>query len=256
MVEITVCLTFDFDAESAQVRQLEEPVRVSKGQFAIRKGIPRILTLLNKHHIKATFFTCGWVAEKYPERTQELIDNEHEIAAHGYLHEYFDTLSKDEENDIIDKTTEILKGFTNKVLGFRAPYFKLSANTLELLAEKDYIYDSSLMENGHPFLLSFPESEKTVLEFTVEWFLDDWALFESHQHPHSAVLDIWKNQFDSFLEMNDIPENLRVINYTFHPSCIGHAYRINVLDNLISHMKAKGAQFARMGDVARSLVRK
>lgn len=255
MVEITVCMTFDFDAESAQVRQLEEPVRVSKGQFAIRRGIPRILSLLNKHGIKATFFICGWVAEKYPELTKNLVDNEHEIAAHGYLHEAFNTLSNNEENDIIEKTTIMLNRFTKKVLGFRAPYFKLSINTLKLLAENDYLYDSSLMGDDHPYFLNFPGSRSTMVEFPVEWFLDDWVLFETHQHPPSAVLDIWKSQFDSFFEMKDIPENHRVINYTFHPSCIGHAYRINVLDNLISHMKAEGARFARMGDVARSLLK-
>lgn len=254
MPEVTVCLTFDFDAESVQVRQLEEPGRISKGQFAIRRGIPRILSLLNKHGIKATFFVCGWVAEKYPELMKKIVDDNHEIAAHGYLHEEFDTLSISEERDIIEKSTRVLKEFTEKIHGFRAPYFKLSKNTLKLLTEAGYIYDSSLMGDDHPYFLELPESSNKMVEFPVEWFLDDWVIFEHHQHPPAIAFDIWRTQFDSFIEMGDIPENHRVINYTFHPACIGHAYRMLIFNSLISHMKTNNAKFARMEDVAKSLL--
>ncbi|MFX1283348.1 MAG: polysaccharide deacetylase family protein [Promethearchaeota archaeon] len=251
--EITVCITFDFDADSVQVRQLEEPGRISKGLFAIRRGVPRILSLLNKHEIKATFFVCGWVAEKYPELTKKIVANEHEIAAHGYLHEYFDTLSIDVEKAIIDDTTKILEQYAKKVYGFRAPYFKLSSDTLKLIMDAGYIYDSSLMADDHPYFLSFPESQNKMVEFPVEWFLDDWVIFEDHQQSPTVAFDIWKSQFDAILEMEDIQSNLRILNYTFHPACIGHAYRINVLDRLISYMKTKNAKFAKMVDVAKSL---
>ncbi|MFX0208661.1 MAG: polysaccharide deacetylase [Candidatus Hodarchaeota archaeon] len=253
--EITVCLTFDFDADSVQARELEEPGRISKGLFAVRRGMPRILSLLDKHNIKATFFICGWVAEKYTELTKSIIDYQHEIAAHGYLHEYFDTLSIYEEKAIINNTTQILERFTEKILGFRAPYFKLSSNTLRLLAEAGYIYDSSLMADDHPYLLSFPDSAKKMIEFPVEWFLDDWVMFENHQHSPENVFEIWKSQFDAFLDMEDVPTSHRIINYTFHPACIGHAYRIKILDRLISHMKSKNTRFVRMMDAAEELFR-
>ncbi|MFX1246713.1 MAG: polysaccharide deacetylase family protein [Promethearchaeota archaeon] len=252
--EITVCITFDFDADSAQIRQLEEPGRISKGLFAVRRGLPRILSLLNKHKINATFFVCGWVAEKYPELTKRIVENKHEIAAHGYLHEYFDTLSIDEEKTIIDNTTRILTKFVEKIGGFRAPYFKLSSNTLKLLAEAEYIYDSSLMADDHPYVLGFPESKNKMIEFPVEWFLDDWVIFEEHQHSPSVALEIWKGHFDAMLEIQDIQPNHRILNYTFHPACTGHAYRIKVLDQLISYMKIKNTRFARMIDVAKSLL--
>ena len=84
MSELTVCLTFDLDAESAQIRQKENPVRISKGQFAIQRGMPRILSLLNKYEINATFFVCGWVAETYPEIVEKItgiMKKQHEPAA-------------------------------------------------------------------------------------------------------------------------------------------------------------------------------
>lgn len=253
--EFTVCLTFDFDAESVQIRQQEEPGRVSKGQFAIRKGIPRIISLLDRYGIKATFFVCGWVADKYPELTKTLVTKGHEIAAHGYLHENFDTLTVSDERKIIDKTTQSLKKFSREIKGFRAPYFKLSTNTLKLLTESNYIYDSSLMADDSPYLMTIPETTNKLIEFPVEWFLDDWVIFEDKQHSPSVALDIWKSQFDSLYKMMDLPQNQSVFTLTLHPACIAHAYRISVLERLISHMKEKKVQFSRMVDVAESLLK-
>ncbi len=255
LTNIIVCLTFDLDAESSQIREREDPVRISKGQFAIRRGMPRILGLLAKHQIPATFFTCGWVAEKYPETVQEIITQEHEVAAHGYLHEYFDTLSIFEEKDVLAKTFRVLEELGGSVHGFRAPYWKLSSDTLRLLADAGYIYDSSLMSDDHPYLLQVPGSDKKLVEFPVEWYLDDWPAFEQNLYPPSMVFETWKAQFDALLQ-EDIPEDYRVFTLTNHPSCIGHAYRIRVVDRLIEHMKASGARFATMSDVAASILTK
>jgi peptidoglycan/xylan/chitin deacetylase (PgdA/CDA1 family) len=253
---ITVCLTFDFDAESAQVRQLEEPGRVSKGQFAIKRGLPRILSLLDKNNIKTTFFVCGWVAETYPDLTQRIVDNGHEIAAHGYLHEYLDTLSFYEEKEIFKLTDAALKEFIPSVKGFRAPYWKLSPNTLKLVVNSGYIYDSSLFDDDRPYLLEIPDTTGKIVEFPVEWFLDDWIVFETHQNNPSTVLEIWKSQFDAFIDSDDVLDESRIFQLTCHPAAMGHAYRIKVLEKIISHMKCQNAKFSRMGDVAEILLSK
>ncbi|MHA2073332.1 MAG: polysaccharide deacetylase family protein [Candidatus Hodarchaeales archaeon] len=247
---VRVCLTFDFDAESVQVRQLEELGRVSKGQFAVKRGISRILSLLNRYNINATFFVCGWVAETYPELTQAILDNGHEIAAHGYLHEYFDKLSLFEEKEVFNKTDSILREFTSEIKGFRAPFWKLSSDTLRLVADTGYIYDSSLFADDRPYILEISDSNKNLVEFPVEWFLDDWVVFEEHQHSPSTVLDIWKSQFEAFLDSEDISDESRVFQLTCHPAAIGHAYRLKVLEQLIVYMKSFNTIFSKMGDVA------
>jgi peptidoglycan/xylan/chitin deacetylase (PgdA/CDA1 family) len=254
VTDIIVCLTFDYDAESVQIRALEEAVRVSKGQFAFRRGLSRILALLEKHEIQATFFTCGWVAEQYPETMSKLLEKNHEIAAHGYLHENFDTLSIYEQKDALRKTHKALEEIGGSVKGFRAPYWRLAHNTLQLVAEMGYIYDSSLMADDRPYVLQFPDINRKLVEFPVEWFLDDWPLFEIQQKSPLAVFEIWKAQFDALLKMDDIPEGYRVFNLTLHPACSGHAYRIQLLERLIKHMQDAGAQFSRMGDVAEGIL--
>ena len=250
MTKIYVCLTFDFDADSAQVRQKEDPVRISKGQFAVQRGLSRILTLLERYEIKSTFFVCGWVAESYPGHIDEINLAGHEIAAHGYLHENLDKLDFNEEIIVHEHTHQILEGMIGKVKGFRAPYWKLSESTLTILSEMGYVYDSSLMDEDRPYVYSVPESPKNLVEFPVEWFLDDWILFETHQKTPEEVFEIWKAQFDAILSVEDLEDSRRVFTLTCHPSCIGHAYRINVLERLIRYMKTKQAEFVKMIDLA------
>jgi peptidoglycan/xylan/chitin deacetylase (PgdA/CDA1 family) len=244
--EITICLTFDFDAESVQVREREELGRVSKGQFAVQRGVPRILDLLKKHEIRGTFFTCGWVAEKYPESVNQIIDNGHELGSHGYLHEYLDQLSIYQETIVMEKTHKILCEFSNEILGFRAPYWQLSPNTLKLIADAGYIYDSSLFSDDRPYVIQ----SLNLVEFPVEWFLDDWIIFEIHQHPPTAAYDIWKSQFEAYLKLEDIPADRKIFTLTCHPAAIGHAYRLNVLEKLIEYMKAKKVTFVTMKEAA------
>ncbi|MFX0087866.1 MAG: polysaccharide deacetylase [Candidatus Hodarchaeota archaeon] len=253
---ITVCLTFDFDAESAQIRQLEELGRVSKGQFAIKRGLPRILSLLDKYNIKATFFVCGWVAETYPDLTNGIVNDGHEIAAHGYLHEYLDTLSVYEEKEVFILTDKALKKFSPSIKGFRAPYWKLSPNTLKLVADMGYGYDSSLFNDDRPYIIEVPNTDRKLVEFPVEWFLDDWIVFEGHQNSPSAVLEIWKSHFDAFINSDDISDEYRIFQLTCHPAAIGHAYRLRVLEQLISHMKNSNVDFSRMGDIADTILSK
>lgn len=250
MNEVYVCLTFDFDADSAQVRQKEDPVRISKGQFAVQRGLNRVLSLLAKYNIKSTFFVCGWVAESYPQHIDDINTAGHEIAAHGYLHEYLDELEFNEEIIVHEHTNQVLEGMTGKIRGFRAPYWKLSKSTLTIIAEMGYIYDSSLMDEDRPYVYSVPESPRNIVEFPVEWFLDDWTLFEEKQKTPSEVFEIWKAQFDGLLEMEDLKESRKVLTLTCHPSCIGHAYRINMLERFIRYMRSKQAVFVKMVDLA------
>ena len=119
-----VLLTFDFDADSAeQLRSPDKPVKLSKRQFGPRVGVDRILKLLDKYQIKSTFFIPGWTADTYPDAVQNIIKADHEITAHGYLHENLSELNEDEERRVFKKMISALRKQTEKKpIGFRAPH--------------------------------------------------------------------------------------------------------------------------------------
>jgi peptidoglycan/xylan/chitin deacetylase (PgdA/CDA1 family) len=246
-----VLLTFDFDAESAQVRKTPQlPVTLSKGQFA-RVGVERILGLLDKYRIHSTFFTPAWTARQYSGVVHEIARRGHEIAAHGYLHENLSELDENEERGVHEKSVNMLEEAAGKKpIGFRAPYWEWSARTLGFLRKYQFAYDSSLMSDDKPYLID-GGSSAAIYELPVEWFLDDWTLFEEHRQSPSMVLEAWRSEFDAVHDLG-----VGYFMLTMHPECVGRASRINMLEQLVNHMRArKGIVFARCDELVEHLRR-
>ena len=238
-----VLLTFDFDAESAQVRKTPNlPVSLSKGQFAPRVGIRRVLDMLDTYGIRATFFTPAWTARQYQQETREIARRGHEVAGHGYLHENFSELSDDEEWKVHQKSVDILEEVLGRrPVGFRAPYWEWSTRTLPYLRRFGFMYDSSLMNDDKPYLIRSEGETAGIYELPVEWFLDDWELFEKQRQNPSAVLDTWRSEFEAVYDLE-----VGYFMLTMHPECIGRAYRMAVLGQLIDCIsKKEGIIFAR-----------
>ena len=87
MKPFPVLLTFDLDGETA----FEEihpgiPYYVTQGGYGPRKGVYRIMDLLDEYDIKGTFCVVGQTAERYPEAVEEIVSRGHELACHGYTH--------------------------------------------------------------------------------------------------------------------------------------------------------------------------
>lgn len=242
-----VLLTFDFDAESAQIRKTPHlPVAISKGQFAVNVGVPRILETLDRHGIRATFFVPSWTAQRHMDSTREIARRGHEIAAHGYLHENLPELSDDEELAVHEKSIRIIRQVTgSRPIGFRAPYWEWSTRTLNHLRKCGFKYDSSLMNDDKPYLIQGNSARDDMYELPVEWSLDDWTLLETeHQSPES-VLNAWRSEFEAVYEME-----VGYFMLTMHPECIGRASRIILLERLIREIeKKKGAVFARCDEL-------
>jgi len=115
----------------------------------------RILELLKRHSVHATFFILGWIADREPVVVKKIQDGGHEIGTHGYAHRRIVDLSPDEFRLDLERSLEALKraGASN-VVGFRAPSFSIVASTLwalELLKQSGLRYDSSVFPTGvHP----------------------------------------------------------------------------------------------------------
>ena len=114
----------------------------------IVQGTNKILNILNERNIKATFFVLGYYAEKYPELIEKIIDENHEVASHGYSHTDITKLTQDEFKDDLLRSIKILEKLTgDNVWGFRAPFFTVVKETswaIDIMKKMGLKYDSSI----------------------------------------------------------------------------------------------------------------
>ncbi len=244
--DFILLLSFDLDGESAEVRKGEDPVAISRGRYGVRVGVWRILELLEKYGVKTTFFVPGWIAEKYPSIVFEIHRRGHEVAVHGYMHERLDELTFNEEVRVFELAEEyIFKATRLKPLGFRAPYWRFSSNTLSILLNRGYVYDSSLMDYDEPYVIG--ENDRVIVELPVDWRLDDWPYLEIARITPREALDMWLEEIDYAWRRRGY------ISLTFHPQCIGRGARILVLERILFEALKRRAWIPRAIDLARRI---
>lgn len=119
----------------------------------VERNIARILELLAEHDTHATFFTLGWIAERYPRLVRAIVDAGHELASHGYGHERASDLSRTAFRDDIDRAKKLLEDIAGtEVKGYRAPSFSIGTKNLwafDELARAGHRYSSSIYPIRH-----------------------------------------------------------------------------------------------------------
>ena len=252
---VAVALSFDSDHETNELRDGGKSVgRLSWGQYGNRKGVPRILDVLSRHEISATFFVPAVTALLHPDEQRRVIDLGHEIAIHGWIHELNSILPYETEKDLMFRSAETLEKITGvRPVGLRTPSWDFSPNTLQIERELELLYDSSLFADDDPYELVEHGKPTGIVELPVEWIRDDAVYFNMARFdglrpytPPTAVFDIFKREFDGAKEESGL------FVLTMHPHVIGYRSRIWILDNLIDHMKTSGdVWFATHADIAR-----
>lgn len=264
---LAVALTFDFDAESywLYLTRGEAPSAVSRGTYGAREGVPRILRLLDKYGLPATFFVPGYTADQHPDLVRAIVDADHEIGHHGYLHEPPNLLTPEEERRMVERGLESLDRVVGKKpLGFRSPSAELSRSTLGLLAEYGFEYDSSQFGADRPYWVEDNGQRLNLVEVPMAVELTDSCHFMFLVAPGapialpglsapSKVEEIWRGDFDGAYEEGD--DACYVL--TMHPWIIGRYHRMQMVERLVRHMlEHDGVWFARMGEIASYFRRK
>lgn len=248
-----VMLTFDLDGVSAILNRDPDVVNhasvMSRHEFGLRVGASRILDLLDKYEIQATFFIPGYTAERNEAIVKEIARRGHDIGAHGYLHEPPSTLEPEEEKEILDKAMAILEGITGRrPLGFRSPSLEASKHTLQFLVEKDFVYDSSLMGHDAPYFVDTPNGR--IVEIP-----NDWAQGDAHYYAYNRgsgsmatpqdIYQAWEMEFDGAYQYG----SSLILN--LHPHTTGRLAKMMVLEQLIKYIKGHAdVEFMRCIDVA------
>jgi peptidoglycan/xylan/chitin deacetylase (PgdA/CDA1 family) len=263
-----VCLTYDFDAMSGFIaRGLTSPTPISRGEFGA-VAAPRILGLLARHDIKATWFIPGHTIETYPRACSEIVRAGHEIGHHGWTHVPPNDMSKALEEEGLVRGIDAIRAMTGAApRGYRSPSWDLSPHSVRLLLGHDFYYDSSMM--GHDWLpyrvrqgdvielqqpVQFGASTR-LIEMPISWSTDDYPHFEFLRQGNTILQgmmnanDVLSNWIDDFLYMKRSTD-WGVMTYTMHPYVIGRGHRMLMLERLIERLFAEGARFTTMLEAA------
>ena len=250
---VAVLLSFDVDNETVQgLRTGAVSIGpLSQGQYGARVALPRVLRLLEEEDVPATFFFPAWSLKLAPEQA-DLIQapGMHEIAVHGWIHELNTALDGETEARLLRQATDAIEEITGvRPIGYRAPSWNHSPNTLRIIREMGFLYESSLMADDRPYELVQDGEPTGLVELPVEWILDDAPLFnplgDRYMNPRD-VLSVWIDEFDGAWEEGTM------FLLTMHPHVIGHRSRIVVLEEFINYIKAKdGVWFGTHAEAAR-----
>ena len=249
-----VALSFDSDHETNELRDGGRSIgRMSWGQYGSRVGVPRILDLLHRHAMPATFFVPAVAALLYPDEQRQVIAQGHEIGLHGWIHELNSILPEKDERELHLRSSDTLTQITGvRPVGMRTPSWDFSPATLSIQREMGLLYDSSLMADDDPYELNQDGVPTGIVELPGEWIRDDAVYFNMNRfqalRPYTAptaVLDIFRREFDQAYEDGGL------FLLTMHPHVISYRSRIFILEELVRHIKSKpGVWFATHRDVA------
>ena len=249
-----VALSFDSDHETNELRDGGKSIgRMCWGQYGNRVGVPRILKLLAKYNIKATFFVPAVAALTYPDEQRQVVAEGHEIGIHGWIHELNSILPYEAERDLMLRSADTLVKITGvPPKGLRTPSWDFSPHTLTIEKEMALLYDSSLMSDEDCYELLLDGAPSGIVELPVEWVRDDAVYFMMHRFqqlrpyaPPAAVFDIFRREFEAAYEEGGI------FQLTMHPHISGYRSRIWILDEIIRLAKSKGdVWFATHAEVA------
>lgn len=252
---VAVALSFDFDNDTPSLRDNRtSPSLLSQGEYGARTALPRVLALLSRYGIPATFFIPAVSAKLYPAEVKRIASAGHEIGVHGWIHERNSLLDEADERELIKRSMATLTEISGKKpVGLRTPSWDYSPNTLKLIQELGFLYDSSLMADDSPYEVLSEGKATGVVELPVEWILDDFPYFGMDRFsttrpytPPSHVYEIWSAEFDGAYEEHGL------FLLTMHPHVTGHRSRIALLERLVQHIRSKpGVWWATHEQVAR-----
>jgi peptidoglycan-N-acetylglucosamine deacetylase len=236
-----VALSFDSAHETNELRDGGESIgKLSQGQYGNRQGIPRILDILAKSDVKASFFVPAVVALLYPDEQRSIVAEGHEIGIHGWIHERNSVLPAEAERDLQMRSADTLERIAGvRPVGIRTPSWDFSPNTLAVTRDMGLLYDSSLMADVDCYELLLDGANTGVVELPVEWIRDDAVYFNMNRFaglrpytPPTDVFDIFKREFDGAYSEGGL------FQLTMHPHISGYRSRAWILEELIRYIRA------------------
>ncbi|AXV17592.1 polysaccharide deacetylase (plasmid) [Neorhizobium sp. SOG26] len=241
---MAVAVSFDSDHETFELRNGGISIsRLSQGQYGARRGTPRILALLEKYCVPASFFMPAVSAMINPEEVKAVIAGGHELGMHSWIHEFNSRLDHATERDLAFRAADMLEKISGvRPVGMRTASWDFSPYTLGIAREMRLLYDSSLMADDEPYELLEDGQPTGIVEIPVEWIRDDAPYVAMDRmagaRPYGGpamVLDILQRELEHAWEEGGL------FQVTLHPHHVGHRSRIFILEEIIRLAQSKGS---------------
>ena len=251
------CVTFDIDSES--LIHLEHPgdsyLRyggISMLRYGPQVAVPRILDTYRELGIKQTFFIPAWCIEKFPDTVKAIVNDGHEVAQHGYMHENPLEASPEENLYWLRRCIKIIEKHTGqRPRGYRAPLYNFNADLAEMLLDEGFTYDASLQGDDIPHVLRMAKGE--LIEIPAHWGVDDWPQYVQtfdldYMMPIKAAslgMDVFREEFEAAYKYGGMWLGV------WHPFATGRLARWDKAAEMLAYMKGKGdVWFATMEEIA------
>ena len=254
-VRLPVVLTFEHQSgEGAPLFPGDRPNYMVGGamQYGARRGIWNILELLDKYQIKATFFVCGTTAEKYPDAVEAAHKAGHEIAGMSYSFKPVRTASTEGERSIVRQSAQVLEGITGtRIQGWRCPDYRISPQTLDILAQEGFAWDSSLLNDDLPYLFECGARRLVEIPFTTS---TADKTFIGYPYPQrggpDGLANVWNNEFEVLY--GESQRSARFLILSLQTWATGRPAPLRILRQFLDRLAGhEEFWFARCGDISK-----
>ena len=252
--KVAVGLSFDVDnatADLATGNLISESI--SRGEYGAVDGLPRILRILDRQNVPASFFIPAVSHLLHPQMIPAILaSGRHEIGVHGWIHEHLPSVNDAAaEQDMLNRAIDTLtKAIGRKPVGYRAPSWQFSKFTMAQVKAAGFLYDSSLMASDDAYEILLDGQPTGVVELPIERIVDDFPYFGGATNgglpSPEEVEKVFRSEFDVAYQEGGL------FILTMHPHITGHRSRAAGLERLITYMKSKpGVWFATHEQIAR-----
>jgi peptidoglycan/xylan/chitin deacetylase (PgdA/CDA1 family) len=257
---LAVTISMQFEAGGQPVSGAPGPVTepISSGhpdlpqntfyEYGVTEGVPRLLDLFDKHHIKVSSFMIGEAVDKNPQLARQIVDRGHEAAAHGRRWENQYLLDLDEERAwIADGQQSIEQATGRRARGYNAYWMRGSIHTLELLQQLGFTYHIDDLSADEPFIQQLAGGPFVTVPYTVH--MNDIASFDFAGFSPADYEQQLHDEFEQLYEEGG--SRRRMMSISLHDRISGHASRVRVLDRFLSWARERSDVFwARRDEIA------
>ena len=248
---VAVALTFTLNNTASNLARGDSAVvQLTGGEFGAVTGLPRVLDVLDRHNVVATFFIPATAAIVDPQMLPEIVKRKHEVGILGWSDENPLAIDNaaEEEQLLARAIAYVTKGTGKMPVGSRGPSSVLSLHTMDLLKKAGLLYDSTLMAMDEPYEVLLDGRPSGIVELPVSRILDDQPTLTAARFGPSTlpspelVFESLRDDFDAAYAEGTL------YLLTLHPHLIGMRSRIGYLDNLISYIQSKPQVWIATGE--------